>query len=294
MELRDLRVYLAVVDAGGFTRAAKRVHMVQSSVSDAIARLESEFCVALLERRRFGVRPTPAGEVLTRWARLLTNVADRTVSEVTGARAESAGRVGLGLLPTITPLVLPSLLAKLGTEQPKVELRVHEGLAPDLVEGVRTAEIDLAVLFFPTQTVPELDFVEVSERPLSLMTSAAHPLAAQRVAHLTDCVLEGWVTYPPQNPGRLWLEQACRRAGFAPRITAEVETATQQQIFVEAGAGIAMVPFQDKRLHAGRARLVQLAAPHPEFRIGYVHDPRTATAAVATARAGLEEILSAG
>lgn len=287
-------MYLAVVDAGGFTRGAKRVHMVQSSASDAIARLEREFCVTLLERRRFGVRPTPAGEVLTGWARLLTNVADRTVSEVAGARAGSAGRVGLGLLPTITPLVLPSLLSRLVSEQPNVELRVHEGLAPDLVEGVRTADLDLAVLFFPTQTVPELKFVEVSERPLSLMTSTTHPFARQRVVHLADCTVEGWVTYPPQNPGRLWLEQACRRAGFVPRIAAEVETATQQQIFVEAGIGIAMVPFEDRPRQTDGVRLIELAAPLPEFRIGYVHDPRTATAAVETARVTLEQILAAG
>lgn len=295
MELRDLRVYLAVVDAGGFTRAAGRVHLVQSAISDAVARLERELGVRLLERRRAGVRPTPAGETLARWARLLVSGADRAVRDVAALRTGGAGTLRLGLLPTITPMVLPPLLEALHARRPVLEVRVREGLAPDLLERVRTGELDLAVVFFPTERHPELEFVDVAARPLSVLVGAGHHLSGRRRLRLAEAAGEGWITYPPHNPGRLWLDGACRLAGFTPRIAAEVETAMQQQIFVQAGVGVAMVPFARGRARSlpGLARLVPLLPPLPEFRIGYAHDPRTADPPVAEARVALEQILRA-
>lgn len=293
MELRDLRAYLAVCDAQSFTRAGTQLHMVQSSVSDAVRRLERELGVRLLERRRSGVRPTPEGRALARWARLATTASDRALAEVAELQTRALGRVGLGLLPTITPMVLRPLLASLREHHPGLKLDVHAGLAPELIERVQSAEIDLAVLFFPARTVPELEFVEVSARAPSLLVNRAHPLVARGAASLADAAAEGWITYPPHNPGRMWLEQACAAAGFVPLVAAEVETATQQQIFVEEGLGVAMVPLGQAHATAGDTRLIELAPPLPEFRIGYVCDPRTESNAVACVRTTLEEILAA-
>ncbi|MGH7777674.1 MAG: LysR family transcriptional regulator, partial [Candidatus Dormibacterales bacterium] len=203
MEIRDLRVYLAVVESGGFTRAAGAVHLVQSTVSDAVARLEHELGVTLLERRRSGIRTTPAGDVLVHWARLLTISAERAAAEVAAFRSGAAGMLGVGLLPTITPFVLPPLLHALRTRLPGLEVRVHEGLAPDLLERVRDGDLDLAVVFFPAAPVPGLELVEVSPRPLSLLVPDGHPLAARPRIRLAEAADEGWVTYPPRNPGRL-------------------------------------------------------------------------------------------
>jgi len=288
MELRDLRAYLAVVETGRFTLAGGRLHLVQSAVSDAVARLERELQVSLLERRRSGVRPTPAGAELARWARLLVNSAELARREVSRHAGRPGGWLGLGLLPTLVPLVLPPLLEALRTHHPEIDLRVHEDLAPALLERVRTADLDLAVLFFPTERMAGLEFVEVASRPLSVIVPRGHRLAGRRVVRMRELEAERWVTYPPRNPGRLWLEEACRLAGFAPRIGAEVETAAQQQIFVEAGVGVAMLPFHPPR--GDRLRVLRLGPPAPEFRVGYAFHPRL-DGLGAVARPLLEEVL---
>lgn len=295
MEIRDLRVYLAVVEAGGFTRAAPALHLVQSAVSDAVARLERELGVTLLERRRSGVRPTLAGEALTRWARVLTGGADRAAAEVAALRAGAAGSLGVGLLPTITPFVLPPLLHAVRARLPGLDVRVREGLAPDLLERVRQGALDLAIVFFPAAAGAGLDLVEVAPRPLSLLVPAAHRLAERAEVALAEAAEEGWVTYPPHNPGRLWLESAARRAGFEPRITAEVETGLQQQVYVGAGVGVAMVPFARGRAQSlpSLVRLLPLRAPLPEFRIGFATDPRSTNPVLAPAREVVEEVLRA-
>ncbi|HLH70771.1 MAG TPA: LysR family transcriptional regulator [Candidatus Dormibacteraeota bacterium] len=288
MELRDLRAYLAVVETGRFTLAAERLHLVQSAVSDAVARLERELQVVLLERRRSGARPTSAGDELARWARLLVNAEERARREVSRRDAQPSGWLSLGLLPTLVPLVLPPLLRALRAQHPDLGLRVHEGLAPELLEQVRTADLDLAVLFFPTERVGGLEFVEVASRPLSVIVPQGHRLAGRRAVRMRELEAERWVTYPAHNPGRLWLEEACRLAGFAPRIAAEVETAAQQRIFVEAQVGIAMLPFQPPR--GGGVRILQLGPPVPAFRVGYAFDPRLGGLATVV-RPLLDEVL---
>lgn len=293
MELRDLKVFLAVVETRGFTAAGERVHLVQSAVSDAIARLERELGVPLLERRRGGSAATSAGAALVPWARLLLNSAERAGREVGAYRNLDAGSISIGLLPTITPLVLPALLGRLRAAYPALAVRVHEGLSPDLLDRLRTAELDLTVLFFPAEPVPEVSFVEVATRPLSVIVAPDHPLANHRSLRLAAAASQRWVTFPPHNPGRIWLEEACRRAGFSPLVAAEVETTTQQQIFVEAGIGVAMVPFgpAQARRAGGLVRALRLQSPSPGFKIGYAFHPGIPNPALGAVREVIEDVL---
>lgn len=293
MELRDLRVFVAVVEARGFTSAGSRIHLVQSAVSDSVTRLERELGVTLVERRHGGSVPTPAGATLLRWAKLMLNSSERASREVGAFRTLAAGSIALGLLPTITPLVLPAFLTRLRQAHPGVKVGVREGLAPELLERMRTADLDLVVIFFPAEPVRELTFVEVATRPLSVIVAPSHPLAGQRTMRLAEAAAEGWVTFPPHNPGRLWLEEACQQAGFTPRVEAEVETTIQQQVFVEAGIGLAMVPFgpTQARRAGGLLRALRLESPLPGFRIGYVYHPQVVNPVLGDARQILEEIL---
>ena len=293
MEFRDLRVFVCVVDERSFSAAGRRLHVAQSGISDAIARLEREFGARLLERGRNGSSPTAQGVVLLRWGRRLISLAERAREEVRAAKDGIAGAVRVGLLPTITPLVLPGLLAGLRARPAPLPVKVTEGLAPLLLEQVRDGRLDLAVVFFPAEEVPGVSFVEVGERPPCVIADRGTELGARTSVPLAALADQEWVTFPPRNPGRLWLDMACAAAGFVPRIAAEVETPTQQRIFVEAGAGIAMVPMggvPHGRL-ASRVAEVRLEAPLPRFRIGYGHVPELASPRTDAARRVLESVL---
>ena len=293
MEIRDLRVYIAVVEAQGFTAASHRLHMVQSSVSDVVARLERELGITLLERRG-GTRPTAAGEALLRWARLLANCSERAVREVRSFQMLEPTSMRVGMLPTITPLVLPGFLGNLRVRYPRLSVTVQEALAPELLERVRLAELDVAVVFFPVEAAPDIVLVPVAARPLRVMVNASHPFGGRRTVGLAELADDGWVTYPAGNPGRLWLEEACRMADFAPRVTAEVETPTQQRIFVEAGAGIAMVPLlgPPNTPNGAPSATLDLEPPLPQFRIGYAYAAQFVDPAVTAAGAALDAVLA--
>ncbi|MGH9087765.1 MAG: LysR family transcriptional regulator [Acidimicrobiales bacterium] len=293
MELRDLRIFVCVVDERSFSAAGRRLHLAQSGVSDGVARLERELGARLLERGRSGSSPTAQGAVLLRWARRLISSADRAREEVRAAERGSAPTIRAGFLPTITPLVLPGFLAGIRALPAPASVRVTEGLAPPLLEQVRDGRLDLAVIFFPADEVPGVEFVEVGERPLCVIVEGDVELARRRSVPLSTLSRHEWVTFPPHNPGRMWLDTACAAAGFVPRIAAEVETPVQQRIFVEAGIGVAMVPMGGAvALHAapGVAE-VRLEGPLPRFRIGYGHSPEQAGPGTDTARRVLESVL---
>jgi len=288
MELRDLNAFITVVDTGGFTRAAERLHLVQSAVSMAVKRLEREVDLVLLERRPRGARPTRAGAALADHGRIILNSVTRARQDMDAYRGLSKGTVSIGILPTATPLLLASLLRRLRLLHPGLEVHVEESTVRELVDRVRLGELDLAVLFLPAAT-EDLTVVEIGQVELAVAIPPDHPLAHRRKLRLATLADELWISFPDPNPGRRWLEDACSTAGFRPRVVTEVEMLAQLKTFVEAGAGLGMVPLNAAAAER-RAGLLHLLAMTPltQVRIGYAYDPRQPSRAVTALRDALE------
>jgi DNA-binding transcriptional LysR family regulator len=285
MELRDLRSFAAVVELGGMTRAARRLHVVQSSVSQAVKRLETEFGVELLERRSDGVRPTAAGAELAWHARRVLEGAARADAAMASFRNQGKGVVSIGMGRTLSPIVLASLIRRADAELNAVTLRVEEGITSHLLEAVRLGRLDLALVVMPLD--PEgLEVVTTGTLELFFVLPKEHRLADRAEITLAELREERWVAFPPSNPSRRWVEDNCRRAGFRPHISAEVESMAQLKAFVEAGHGVALLPRKVVELELLADRLVALPAvpPKPMLGHGYVYDasvePRAGAAAV--------------
>lgn len=291
MELRDLRAFAAVVELGGMTRATKRLHIVQSAVSQAVKRLEQEFGERLLERRSDGVRPTPAGVVLANGARRILDAVDRLEAEMATYRGQPQGVVDLGVMSTIAPVLIAPLVRTLDIRLPDIRLRLKEGVAGELLEALRIGSLDLVVTI---GSVPPEDMirVDVGRLPLCVVASAQHHLAHDRSVRMEDVRDEPWITFPAPNPARRWLEDNARRAGFTPEVSAEIETFTQLKAFVEAGHGIALVPQAvvtlEERTNCLRAIRLEPAVHIP---VGYMQRPAQDRLAVSQLAAVLEEQL---
>jgi DNA-binding transcriptional LysR family regulator len=281
MELRDLRIFATVLDVHGVTRAAERLHLAQSAVSQAIKRLERELGIELLERRPDGVRPTEAGAVLGRHARIMINSAGRAQRDMAAFRGLEVGTVRMGMGPTSTPLVLVSLLRRLRTLRPGLRLEVEEGLPGVLADRMHLGYLDLQIQFLPI-TVPGFEAVEFGRLPMATIVAPDHPLAKRRRVKLGELADEEWISAPPGNPARAWLEEACATAGFRPTVTMELTTLAHIRSFVEAGLGIAMMPPRAVRpeVHMGTLRAIETIDPRPYVSLVYVIDPHEASTAV--------------
>ncbi len=240
MELRQLRYFVAVVEAGGMGRAAERLGVVTSALSQQISRLERELSTRLLKRTSSGVAPTEAGLAFLQQAQL----ALRHAEAATGAarRARLAGAVAIGLPSTTAAVLGVPLLEALEARLPAVRLHVVESLSGHLAAMLGARHLDLAILFEPAParrlaTTPLLDerLYLVGRPDLRGMPAGERV----RLAALAEVPL----ILPSAPHGlRAIVDEAFRRAGAAPRVVAEIDGLPLLMDAVRAGLGATIQP----------------------------------------------------
>src|SRR5271155_2400049 len=134
MDERRLRYFLAVVDEGGVTRAARRLRVAQPSLSQSVRALESELGAELFHRVGRGLRLSPAGEALVGPARRVLRAIDDARDAITGVVELNAGRLELAALATLAVDPMADLIGGFRERYPGIEVRVHE---PESADGVR-------------------------------------------------------------------------------------------------------------------------------------------------------------
>jgi DNA-binding transcriptional LysR family regulator len=240
MDLRRLGLFVAVVDEGGFTRAAEAAHVSQPSVSQAIRELETELGTRLFHRLRRGVVLTPAGEALLGPARQVMRDVDTARTAVASVTGLEAGRLDLCSLPTLAVDPLAPLVGGFRTTYPGVEVTLADpddaaDLAAMVADG--TCEVGLTV---GTPDDPSLASMALTDQELV----AVYPpgVASRRTTTIQQLVELPLVSGMPGTSTRRQLEDACRDAGVAPRFA--VVTAQREAIvpLVLAGAGATMLP----------------------------------------------------
>jgi DNA-binding transcriptional LysR family regulator len=292
MELRDLRTFASVIELRGMTRAARRLHVVQSAVSQAVKRLEQEYGLQLLERRSDGVYPTAAGIEFARHAERIMGMVTRLEEDMASFRGHARGVVNVGIVSTLAAVLVSPLVRAFDRELVDVTLRVKEGVAGELLESLRLGRLDLVAVVSPVE-VEDMAFVGTGGLDLHVVVPPEHPFADRESVSFAETADEPWVSFPLSNPARRWLEDNSRKAGFRPLVAAEIETFTQMKAFVEAGIGIALAPseFVTQELELGLLAAVPCVEPSAVAGLGYAFDPDQERTPVIAARALLEEQL---
>lgn len=178
LSIRQLEVFVALVDQGSFTKAARYLGLSQSTVSGHIADLEHRLDAQVVERGRRGVRPTAAGEALLTPARQTLEAerrARQTVEELTGLLG---GRLVVGGSTIPATYLLPELLARFHVCHPAVALRLVTGDSREILDRVLAADVELGVV----GTAPdesELQVGKAGEDRLVLILPVDHPLATR-------------------------------------------------------------------------------------------------------------------
>jgi DNA-binding transcriptional LysR family regulator len=188
VELRHLEYFVTVAEELSFTRASRRLHVVQSGVSSAIQGLERELGALLFERDRHRVALTDAGQALLPEARATLAAAQAAREAVADARGGLRGTVTLGTMLSTGPLDLPGLLGRFHASHPDVAVRLRlasagsAGLAREVIAGA----LDLALVSLPGQPPPGLALQFVTAEPLLLVCPPGHPVAARAAATASD------------------------------------------------------------------------------------------------------------
>jgi DNA-binding transcriptional LysR family regulator len=262
MELRQLAYFEAVVRHGGFSRAAEQLHIAQPAVSAQVRRLERELGAALLERTTRRVTLTPAGELVLARAR-------SALAQVDGARADLAelatvtrGRLRIGATQLLASIDLPRALAGFCRRYPGVTIALSTGLIADLLGGLDTGRIDVALAPVHDDLPAAYLGQPLAAESVVLATPPGRYTFAGGAARLADVRDEPFVCLPAGSGLRGILAGAAAAAGFEPRIPFETHSPASICELVAAGLGVALLAGSSARA-AGQAIDVHPLRPAP-------------------------------
>ncbi|WP_158883578.1 LysR family transcriptional regulator [Amycolatopsis anabasis] len=270
MTLQQLRYFLAVARTRHFTRAAAEMTVAQPSLSTQIRALETEFGTPLFTRVRGNIALTEAGEALLPIAtRILADV-DAAGLEVAELRGLRRGRVRLGATPSLCVSVLAEVLSRFHHDYPGVRLIVEEGGSRDLTGALVRGDLDLALITGAVPADPVLTTTPILREDLVLAAAVTRTgLPANRI-RLTSLRELPIVMFRRGYDLRETTLDACREAGFEPKLVVEGGEMDAVLRFVEADLGVAIVPSMVLAGHP-RLRGIALAAPKPHRTVALAH-----------------------
>jgi DNA-binding transcriptional LysR family regulator len=242
MDLRQLSYFVAVAEDEQFTRAANRVAVAQPAVSAQIRRLERELGEVLFHRDRRGATLTIAGAALLPHARAALAAAERGRDTIASLRGLLHGQLRIGVAGPVDHRFAETL-GDFHRAHPAIQIVVTNHHNEPLLNAVAGGDIDAAIVGMGVQPLPpELDARVVAIEPLVLGVGRAHPLSDRKTITLGELRDQPMITLIHGSGLRTVLENACRDAGFTPRITAETGDLGSLVELAAEGLGIAIVP----------------------------------------------------
>jgi DNA-binding transcriptional LysR family regulator len=242
VNLQQLRYFVAVVDAGSFTAAARRLHVTQPSLSQQLRALEAELGGELVTRLPRGLRLTPAGEAFLPRARSALRAADDAAALARRAIAEGPGNLCLAVSPAIPPPLVAAALAGWAGAGPDRVARWHDYPTQERVQ--EKAQAGAGTVALGTRPAAwDGPLVPLGHDELVACVPAGHALAgADGPVALGALAGEAWIGIAREPAERDLAGAAFAAAGFLPRELYECSGASAALRLVAAGLGTAVVP----------------------------------------------------
>ncbi|MDQ1682851.1 MAG: hypothetical protein QOH99_1392, partial [Frankiaceae bacterium] len=240
MELRQLSYFVAVADEGSFTKAAARLHIVQSGVSSAIKLLEQELGAQLLDRSGRRVELTDAGIAFLAQARATLESAQDAVDAVQQVQTGLRGTLRIGTMISVPLLDMPALLGKFHRSHPLVDLRLTGSPfsgSRGLVDAVLAGSLHLAFVAVPGPVPAGVQLRHLTSAPMDLVVPSNHRLAARKTVRLTDLADEQFVDFPSGYGNRVVADMAFAAAGIDRHVVIEISDIATGAAYVAEGLG---------------------------------------------------------
>ncbi|TVS14875.1 MAG: LysR family transcriptional regulator [Gammaproteobacteria bacterium] len=271
IDLRQLRLFLAVVENGHFGRAAQQLGISKQAVSQSIAALEKSLGVRLFERGQFGAVATEFGKVLTRHALVMQAEARNARSEIEGLRNEHRGEITFALGSSFSEFIAPRAICRFRETFPEVKLKIANVHPANTLQLLSDGELD----FVAIGDVGQLPADRIERQPLfqmanNLIMAADHPLASQRSLGLDALVDQTFVGVWRDDLIERTLRQAFQDQGLPlPRaLDCDNFLVTRGLLLEEQHMVIANRLFFERELAAGQ--LVERVVPGLSYTVTYV------------------------
>jgi LysR family nitrogen assimilation transcriptional regulator len=241
MDLKQLEYFVRVAELGSFTRAAIALDVAQPALSRQVRLLEVELRQNLLARNGRGATPTEAGKLLLEHGRGILHQVERAREELGRVRGALAGRVAIGLPPSVAKVMTVPLIREFRRRMPEATLSITEGLSVGMQESLANGRLDIALLYNATASA-DTEITPLLEEDLFLVERQAKGTRANpRAVALKDIATLPLVIPSRPNAIRMLVESGLANLGLRPDIALEIDGVAAILELVADGAGSAVL-----------------------------------------------------
>jgi len=238
-----LKAFLELSRRGTMTAVAQELGYTPGAISQQVAKLEAMVGVSLIIKDGRGVRLTDAGQVLAQHAEAVLNAEETALAAVRATRTTALGPLTIGVFGSTAGAILAPLVVALGDQYPGVQVRSHEVSVDDSAAAVRRGQVDVAFgLDYSTAPIPRDPEVELILLKSERFSLAGTPelLSGSGMA-LNEAAQLPWILTPGYTQFGQAIRNACRAAGFEPRVVHEITDTAACLALADAGLGVTPV-----------------------------------------------------
>jgi DNA-binding transcriptional LysR family regulator len=237
MTFAQLEIFVTVVECQSFSLAASHLGISQSGVSHAVANLEAELGVMLIERHRLGIALTEMGKRMIKHAQQMLGLHDAILQEAAATKGLKRGSVRIGSFGLTTSVqLLPQLMWAFGQKYPEIELRVFEAVDREVIEWLYDRYVDVGFVMLPNEMV---DTIPIVEDQLVAVLPADHPLAEKSGIRPAELAAEPFIL--SGGGSRPLIEEVFRSADIRLNVRYRLQQVLSILEIVRRGLGVSVV-----------------------------------------------------
>ncbi len=221
LEIRHLRYFLAVAEAGSFSRAADRLGISQPSVSQQMRDLEAGLRVSLFQRRGKRIFLTSTGLIFQEHARAILRHLENFLQELTSEPGQLRGALHVGVVPILNVALMPHLLGLFAANHPGISLTVEEISSTESETALEEGRMDVGFGFL-TRHSPNLRYERLCTDEFALIVPVTHPWAKRRIIPFSELHQAQLLQLPDTFVMRRMIDEICRNHQVRPRTIAEI------------------------------------------------------------------------
>jgi DNA-binding transcriptional LysR family regulator len=237
MTFTQLEIFVAVVECQSFSLAASHLGISQSAVSHAVANLETELGVMLIERHRLGIALTEIGKRVIKHTQQMLGLHDAVLQEAAATKGLKRGSVRIGSFGITTSVqLLPQLMWAFGQKYPEIELRIFEGVDREVIEWLYDRYVDVGFVLLPNES---MDTIQIAEDQLVAVLPDGHPLTKKSAIRPGDLVSEPFIL--SGGGSRPLIEEVFRSEGIRLNVRYHLQQVLSILEIVRRGRGVSVV-----------------------------------------------------
>jgi molybdate transport repressor ModE-like protein len=258
-DLTDLRLFLYVAEAASITHGAARANMVLASASERIRAMEDALGAPLLERKRRGVRLTPAGSALVHHARIVTQQLEKMRGELSDYAKGLRGHVRVLSNTVAISELLPAALASFLSAHPNIDVELEDRPSQEIVRAIAEGRADIGIVTDAVDLAAELETFPIGAIRLVVVSPRRHPLGRRRKTAFREILDYDIVGLPLGSALQDYLDHHAARTGRRLKVRIRLNGFDAICRMVESGIGLAVLPETAAR-RSQRSMAIQISS----------------------------------